>query len=148
MTKTLQVGDEYVVGFLFEEHSSRGVVVLINKLRPDWQLGKLNGVGGRIEGNETPTAAMRREFLEECGLDIDSWRLFCTLGDERGWRIHFFSATGCVKGIQSMTDEQVTLCETRRLPPNILPNLLWLIPMAISMEYDRADHFEIIEHAS
>ena len=33
---------QYVVGFLFADHDQQ--VVLIRKLRPEWQAGKLNGV--------------------------------------------------------------------------------------------------------
>ncbi len=36
----------YVVGFMFTEDEKQ--VVLIEKKRPEWQAGKLNGVGGKI----------------------------------------------------------------------------------------------------
>ena len=60
---------EYVVGFLFDEDARRyhktghGNVVLIEKNRPAWQAGRLNGVGGHIEIGETPDEAISREFL-------------------------------------------------------------------------------------
>ena len=43
-------------------------VLLIRKARPDWQAGKLNGIGGKVEGAETITEATVREFREETGL--------------------------------------------------------------------------------
>ena len=45
----------------------------------DYHAGKWNGLGGKLEVDESPRAAARREFLEECGLDLpeDS---FQTLG--------------------------------------------------------------------
>ena len=46
---------EYVVGLLFSP--DRNTVVLINKTKPDWQAGKLNGVGGKIEEGESPLNA-------------------------------------------------------------------------------------------
>ncbi len=41
----------YVLGFAFDEDYEW--VALIKKNRPQWQAGKLNGVGGKIEPNET-----------------------------------------------------------------------------------------------
>lgn len=56
---------EYVLGFAFMGDE----VVLIEKQRPDWQRGFLNGVGGKVEAFD-PYAqeAMTREFLEETGV--------------------------------------------------------------------------------
>ncbi len=56
--------NKYVIGFAFHNDS----VLLIEKLKPDWQRGRLNGVGGKIEPNELPLDAMQREFFEECGI--------------------------------------------------------------------------------
>jgi 8-oxo-dGTP diphosphatase len=42
---------QYVLGFLFDP--SQKDVVLIKKLKPEWQKGKLNGVGGKIEEGES-----------------------------------------------------------------------------------------------
>ena len=47
---------KYVTGFLFSPDKQS--VVLITKNRPKWQENKLNGVGGKIELNETPLEAM------------------------------------------------------------------------------------------
>jgi len=38
---------KYVCGFLFDMAFKH--VALINKVRPDWQKGKLNGIGGKVE---------------------------------------------------------------------------------------------------
>ena len=54
---------KYVTGFLFSKDASH--VVLIKKINPQWQNGLFNGVGGKIETNETSIAAMVREFFEE-----------------------------------------------------------------------------------
>lgn len=121
----------YVCGFLF---NSLGFVALIHKLRgPKEVVGKLNGVGGKVEADETPLEAMRREFKEEAGLDIRSWFEFCVL-DGPGWRVHFFYDKVLDGGydLRSMTDEPVHWHPIENI--NLLPvvnNLKWLIPMAL-----------------
>ena len=59
---------KYVVGFLFQGDK----VALIQKNRPAWQKGKLNGIGGHIEENETPLSTVDREFFEELGYQLEA----------------------------------------------------------------------------
>lgn len=47
-------------------------VLLVLKDRPEWQKGKLNILGGKIEPGETPTQAAVRELKEESGLIADT----------------------------------------------------------------------------
>ena len=54
----------YVLGFYFDGDR----VLLINKTKPEWQRGKLNGLGGTVESGEAPILGMVREFREESGL--------------------------------------------------------------------------------
>ena len=64
----------YVVGF-----ATQGMyVALIKKTHPDWQKGKLNGIGGHIELSESPHQTMVREFYEETAYKTneDQWNLF------------------------------------------------------------------------
>lgn len=68
---------QYVLGFYFD--CMLREVLLINKFKPAWQAGKWNGIGGRVERGETPEAAMRREFAEEAGVEISTWRKFATI---------------------------------------------------------------------
>ncbi len=139
---------EYVAGLLFDE--SKSYVALILKTHPDWQAGKLNAIGGRIETekNESPMDAMRREFKEETGLDVQDWRQFATLADERGWAVRFYWAMGKPWECRQTTDEQPFLAIVGSLPENIIPNLRWLIPMALSMESERCDELMIREFKS
>ena len=67
----------YVVGFLFRNNGTE--VALVRKLKPEWQRGRLNGIGGKIEPNEDSRAAMMREFAEETGANVDDWRAFAWL---------------------------------------------------------------------
>lgn len=71
----------YVAGFLFIPGIAgrHDFVVLVEKLRPSWQAGRLNAVGGKIEAGETALQAMRREFNEEADSDQEGWTHFATL---------------------------------------------------------------------
>lgn len=118
----------YVLGFLFSPDLK--FVSLIHKRRPAWQANKLNGIGGKIEHGEVPTEAMRREFLEETGLEISTWTYFATM---RGvdWEVFVFCATSEHIGqIKSMTDEEVTIGGSDEFIPFYSHNTHWLIPMA------------------
>lgn len=53
----------YVVGFMLDQ--AREHVVLIEKNRPAWQAGKLNGVGGKVEPGEFPVNAMQPRRKEK-----------------------------------------------------------------------------------
>lgn len=86
----------YVVGFAFSE--TFNYVALVNKKRPAWQVGKWNGVGGKVEPGEWPLDAMVREFDEECSIELTGpWRLVCRLISPNilldRWRVDFFCAT-------------------------------------------------------
>ena len=60
---------EYVVTFLFTmDYKS---IWLIEKQKPAWQKGCLNGIGGKIERGEAPQQAAIREIKEEAGVNIN-----------------------------------------------------------------------------
>ena len=58
----------YTVAFIFTPSLDK--VLLIHKISPEWQRGKLNGIGGKIEPNETNLACIIREVKEETNLQI------------------------------------------------------------------------------
>jgi 8-oxo-dGTP diphosphatase len=115
----------YVLGFAFTPHQE---VILIRKKRPDWQVGKLNGVGGHIEEGENSYQAMVREFKEETGVAHVAWAPFCIMKSPN-WVVHCFAARGVI-GAETKTDEEVVLVDMLDLPIDVIPNLRWLIPMA------------------
>ncbi len=120
---------EYVVGFFYNKTKSS--VVLIEKQRPAWQRKQLNGVGGHIKLDEVPHDAMRREFREEAGLEVDDWELAVVMTDLM-WRVYFFIACGCVRDVYTRTDENLQIVSLHHeWPRNILPNLRWLIPLCL-----------------
>lgn len=122
---------EYVVGFLRGNNVAR--VVLIEKCRPEWQKGQLNGVGGHIETGETPLAAMQREFHEETGLHINDWELGVVMTGGT-WQVYFFSAWGPGQDARTKTDETVRHVPCLPLPLNVIPNLRWLIPLCFDSD--------------
>ena len=127
----------YVCGFLFDPLFR--AVVLIRKIRPLWQAGKWNGVGGKIEAGETPLQAMQREFHEEAGLKVESWKPFCVLVGE-DYEVHFFMATAPeFNTVKTCTAEVIEIHRVESLGWIItVPNLCWLIPMAMR-HWDKND---------
>ena len=84
----------YVAGLLFSENGTRVALILKNH-GPVGVIGRWNAVGGKRQwedwskpgtfhvgwanGYEPAHAAMTREFKEETGVTVDSWRSFLTL---------------------------------------------------------------------
>jgi len=129
---------KYVAGFLFSEN--REQIALIRKNRPEWQAGKLNGIGGKIEDGEFPIQAMQRECLEECGLDIEDWVSFCKLSDaKKTWEVTFFRIFTDLSNITSMEEEKIEVISLENLnQENVISNLRWLIPMAMDNNFPYA----------
>lgn len=133
---------KYVVGFVFSKDLKN--VLLIRKKKPAWQYGFYNGVGGKIEDEDSilrgdasaAAVAMARETREETGLDIgpQSWTYFARLED-RIATVDFFFATvePCViTSAVSKTSEPVSIELTCNVPNlQTIPNLQWLIPLAV-----------------
>lgn len=138
----------YVVGFAF--NTMRTDVVLIEKKRPAWQLGKLNGVGGHVEANESLTAAMSREFWEETNVKIPEadWQYFAALTG-KDWHVSCFKAfTGQVYNVQSSTDEVVKIMNVRSAieTERKIRNLSYLIPLALDDDSAAPPVFHYVSH--
>jgi 8-oxo-dGTP diphosphatase len=122
-----------VAGFMFSPDRKR--VVLIEKTKPEWQRGLLNGVGGKIEGGELPYQAQVREFREEGGYTIEDpkndWKCFYVLTGDFG-EVHFFKGFGDVDKVQTMEDEKIVIINVTELwSYKTVYNLKWLIPLAL-----------------
>jgi len=129
---------DYVVGFLIDK--ARRLVVLIEKQRPDWQIGKLNGVGGHINADEAPIDAMEREFKEETGLAMIGWKHAITMAS-RSERIFFFYADWEGGEVRTTTDEKIIIANYSQLPRNTLLSARWAI--AICRDWNIARPLEI-----
>lgn len=127
------IGKKYVCGFMFNDSYEH--VLLIEKKKPDWQKGKLNGIGGKIEPDEAPYVAMVREFHEETGIFHTDWNNLCELsGDD--WTVIFYWAVGDISKAKRTTEEIPMVISIKYLPRNIIPNLSWLIPLAMDRTTD------------
>lgn len=131
---------QYVVGFLF--NTRRDAVVLIEKNKPDWQKGLINGVGGKVESDEQPFEAMRREFREEAGLDIEDWIHFATLQGPEFEVTCYKAFTGFIRNAVSQTDEELRFepvrhCGDPDLKGKYVSNLPWLVQMALDDNYGK-----------
>ncbi|HKZ40549.1 MAG TPA: NUDIX domain-containing protein [Candidatus Hodarchaeales archaeon] len=128
---------KYVCGFLFDMAFKH--VALINKVRPDWQKGKLNGIGGKVEPRESLDAAMAREFEEEAGrhFSASTWKMFAEI-EGSDWVVYFFfNVSDAVFLLESKTDEKVEVIEVDTLNNNdrVIQNLKWLIPMTMDKHH-------------
>ena len=120
-------------GFMFNEDYSE--VLLINKNRPDWQNGKMNGIGGKIESDESPHECMIREFEEETGISDTTWIRLCELWN-KDWMVYFFWTVGDIHSAKATTDEVPQVVQTNNLPDNVIENLHWLVHLAMDRNAD------------
>ena len=127
---------EYVLGFAFDENEY--YVALIEKKRPKWQAGKLNGIGGHLEKGETTVSAMVREFKEETGYEtIEAQWIEFTRMKFPEIIVHCFYThlpiKVIIKGLKTITDERIISTAVIDVPARnfFILNLKWLIPMAM-----------------
>lgn len=136
-------------------------VLLVQKTHPDWQAGKFNGIGGKVENGEMVGAAMVREFKEETlsrlpgsplyvFKDPAGWKHFVTLcGD--GWQCAFFEARANLTDLQSLdgvvnddgeTMHCVEIADLWRHP--CVPNIRWLIHFALCHAEYSGKHLPLV----
>lgn len=129
----------YVLGFRFDDELEK--VVLIRKNRPDWQRGKLNGVGGKVEAGEDNESAMAREFLEETGASTSrfDWERFAFLGGT-DFDVVCLISIGDIEGCGKVEEEPVEIFNIAQLyerREELLGSVRWLIPLALEFLSDR-----------
>lgn len=123
----------YVLGFGFSEDLGR--LALIKKLRPAWQAGLWNGIGGKVEKDEGCHEAMCREFKEETGVQIDDWNFFAKLGNSHFYVYCYRTFNDKILDVKTVEEEEVYAWFVPGLFENkvfdCIPNLKWLIPLAL-----------------
>lgn len=135
----------YSLGFIF--NANRSKVLLVHKLNPEWQRGKLNGIGGKCEPGEDALSCMVRETFEESALEISA-KQWTRLGVMTGlnWSTEVFACTydGDESDARKNDKEEVEWFWINELPANVISNLRWLIPLALDkLEYQQPSGFEI-----
>jgi 8-oxo-dGTP diphosphatase len=122
----------YVLGFMFDSQEEK--VLMIEKKRPEWQAGNLNGIGGKVEAGESPEKALVREFLEETGLQTDTsdWIYYGRMLG-KGFEVALFKCyNDALYGADSMTDENVVVVEIDELKERVrIDNIDALIQLAM-----------------
>lgn len=125
----------YVAGFLFSE--DRNKIALVKKEKPEWQRGRFNGIGGKIEAGESPRDAIIREFKEETGVEIEEWDEFCVIKGA-SWQVFFYRAfSDKINDVTTMETEEINVFHIELdcvYEMNLISNLKWLIPMALDTE--------------
>jgi 8-oxo-dGTP diphosphatase len=135
---------EYVLCFLYDKIYKH--VALVHKIKPKWQAGKINGIGGKVEPGEMPITACSREFLEETGVEIpeSEWRQFLTLSGA-GFKIYaYVAANDRVFYCKTVEDEKIEVFNVKEIDYyKCVDNLKWIIPLSASHTKMMTETFEI-----
>jgi 8-oxo-dGTP diphosphatase len=151
---------KYVLGFIFNIAGDK--VVLMSKKTPS-QNGKLNGIGGKHEPEDDTKAcvgyhgetldgmhqAMVRESEEEIGGSVSRyWRKFAVLSGEK-FQINCYSVfQNNIESLAGAEQEEIGIFDVNYIPDNVMPNVKWLIPMALSfVKGEQARFFSIKEES-
>lgn len=122
----------YTLGFLFNRDLSR--VLLIHKLSPAWQKGKINGLGGKFEKAETYQECIVREVKEETGL-VTQNKTWTKVGELRSSKFYVDVLSGVYSGqeadAKTLEKEKIEWFAVDQLPDNIMGNLSWLVPLCL-----------------
>jgi 8-oxo-dGTP diphosphatase len=136
--KRKRIMTDYALGFAFNKELTH--VALIKKIKPTWQAGLLNGIGGKIEEGEEPIDAMVREFREESGIESQwfQWRELLTMGSE-DWTVYvYFTNVLDISKAESLTDEIVGIYDVNNILLNrmlSISNLPWIISLVLDKDY-------------
>ena len=126
----------YVLGFLFTGDNKK--VLLVEKQNPEWQKGRFNGIGGKIEEGETPQEAMDREAMEEIGVPY-VWEHVITFVCPGG-TVYVFTSfyklpiSNPYTGIsyRQIEAEKLGVYEVSNLPDQVMANVRWIIPLCLA----------------
>lgn len=124
---------KYVLGFMFDLNNFG--VLLIQKQKPKWQKGLLNGIGGKIEEGENSLQAIIREFKEETGIEQSDWQYVADIFDDT-FRVDIYTCkTDSVYDYKTMEEEMVIYVLLDELKDFIVvSNLDWIIPMCLDVK--------------
>lgn len=140
----------YTLGFIIQ----KPWVVLLDVRKPGFILdGKANGIGGKMDQMESPVAGIVRETEEETGLTthLDQWRQFGLLRGINNnvtgiveeqihcmvymWHNELHDNKPLIDSLpldHDCKEGTVFLANMNTLPKNIVPNLAYLLPLALA----------------
>jgi ADP-ribose pyrophosphatase YjhB (NUDIX family) len=153
----------YTVGLIFQMENyapfDEQWMLLVKKDRPEWQAGRYNGAGGKVEPKEWPRNCVEREVFEETGISLaGAGRLICILhcstpSDPYSVVYFYWALAPFEKMREAQQTPRKEPCRLLRVKDvmadntGAILNLRWLVQMARNMmvggEY--ATHFEIFE---
>jgi 8-oxo-dGTP pyrophosphatase MutT (NUDIX family) len=125
---------EYVLGFAFNDTLTKLALIKMGKNKPIILRNKHNGIGGHLRSGEEPFLAMRREFREECRVDIPFWQNFGLLHVQQA-TIHLFVARS--PEVDDVVEGKIEEGTIELHHPDYLPlstamaNLPWMIRMSL-----------------
>ncbi|HEV2179460.1 MAG TPA: NUDIX domain-containing protein [Gemmatimonadaceae bacterium] len=123
---------QYVLALLFT--ADRRHVVLMEKTRPAWQQGRVNALGGKLRAGERAEDAARREVREEAGVDVATWEAVLVWRDAQ-YIMHVVRACDdAALRAHTAEDQRVFRAPVNELPPNVIDNLRWLVPLALDRD--------------
>lgn len=133
---------EYVLGFMFSKNKE--YVALIRKQNPEWQRGKMNGIGGKVEVGERPFDAMVREFEEETGVLSYIWLHSITMYEEDEFIVHvYYAFTDDVHDVKTIEKEEVILININNdfdiIRNDAISNVPWLIMAGLDSDVISGD---------
>jgi len=126
--------NHYVISWVRKANPTNHVLLIL-KDRPDWQKGRLNLPGGKVEEGETPAQAAVRELKEETGYEpVVPVRLLGTMQDGQHV-IHCFKAVIATDAGDPIPRDGETepvgwySWDEVLKDPRLLPNLRVIIPL-------------------
>lgn len=140
--------ERYVLGFMFDKHNN---VLLVEKSKPKWQAGLLNGIGGKIEPHDRDDYhAMRREFLEETGHTTNTaeWIHIATM-EGKDWEVEVFAYDHRLNNMDGWDGRPTDTTEVLRVVnlsevfgnPKLISNLPWLIGMCLDPDMHSGHYY-------
>ena len=135
----LEHSSTHVLGLIFDNSNSQ--ILLIKKNRPLFMKGLLNGIGGKIEENESSLEAISRETKEETNLDLkpEHWTY---VGDYHNlsytFNIDIYATNTDISKSSSLTDEILGIYKIKDVIQNThlnVTNLHSLILLTLTGPY-------------
>lgn len=131
----------YVLGFAIDRIKNE--ILLVKKNRPVWQAGLYNGIGGKIEDNESAIEAMMREFKEECGIEThsDNWQYLTRMGGNDWVVLIYYSTNIDFSNYKTCTDELIEKVPLSLdwMRNNAISNLSWLVGLILDRDVAKID---------